>query len=216
MEFFLDNNNTQQIFEQIIKKFKRMGNGEIYEQVKKLNPEYKKIYGINYFGLKQLSEAYEKDILLARKLWWHNSRETKILSILLTPENECNIEYCIKLIKEAESEEILNYCISRLFWKLNFKESLIKLLLDSGKHRNILIAIKTYSQILMRLDDFDLKFFEHLVNSIPFNYIDNKLEDSILNIFERAIKLAPESKNDLLKILKNKNLISLIDTLNEL
>ncbi|MFV0521976.1 MAG: DNA alkylation repair protein [Mangrovibacterium sp.] len=105
MEFILDNPQTEEIFQNILKQIKRMKNGVTSDSMTEKGVTYKKNWGVSIIQLRQLAQSYEKDHLLALKLWNKGWRETLILATMLEePQkiDENQMDYWIKSIQTAE------------------------------------------------------------------------------------------------------------------
>ncbi len=115
MEYLLDNQRTEQVFKKIIRSIPSMQNGLVAESMEKRGIHYEKNWGVSLVDLKLFAQHFEKDHLLALKLWNKKWRETMILATLLDEPREVNEEQMDFWVKTAENTEIIEQACMNLF-----------------------------------------------------------------------------------------------------
>ena len=81
MNILMDDPATEKIFQEILGKIRLRMNGETVALMKSLGLNYKVNWGASVISLRELAKQYEKNHLLALKLWNKQWRETMILVI---------------------------------------------------------------------------------------------------------------------------------------
>lgn len=120
MDFILDNNETEQKFQQVLRQIKSRKNGDVAQMMKKKGINYKLNWGVSVVELRQLSQNFEPDHLLAMKLWNKQWRETMILATLIDNPEEVTEEQMDFWTKSFENIEIAEQASSNLWWKTKF------------------------------------------------------------------------------------------------
>lgn len=115
MEFLLDNNETEKIFKQIIRTIPSMQNGITAESMTNRGIIYEKNWGISLVDLKSFASNFNKDHLLALKLWNKKWRETMILATIIDVPNEISEEQMDYWVKTAQNTEIVEQMVTNLF-----------------------------------------------------------------------------------------------------
>lgn len=87
------------------------------ETLKNYNLPFKKIFGIILPQLKEISRQYPKDSELSIELWkQEDCRESRLLAILLVPQENIQKEKLFKYIKGIKTQEeadILSFTVLR-------------------------------------------------------------------------------------------------------
>jgi hypothetical protein len=120
MEFLLDNPEVENIFKQIVTSIPPMQNGLTAESLAKRGISYEKAYGSSIVDLKQFARQYDKNHLLALKLWNKNWRETMILATLLDEPQKVTEEQMDFWVKTAQNTEIIEQMVTNLFTETPF------------------------------------------------------------------------------------------------
>ncbi|MFV0364910.1 MAG: DNA alkylation repair protein [Mangrovibacterium sp.] len=115
MEFILDNPQTEATFQDILKQIKRMKNGVAADAMSDKGLTYKMNWGVSIIQLRQLSKQYEKDHLLALKLWNKGWRETHILATMLEDPKQIEERQMDYWIKSIETTELIDQAIFNLY-----------------------------------------------------------------------------------------------------
>jgi len=115
MEFIMDDPATEKIFQEIIAKVRLRKNGETVAQMKKMGLNYKMNWGVSIIHLRELAKNYEKNHLLALKLWNKGWRETMILATLLEVPEEMTENQMDFWTKSTETTEIIEQAVANLF-----------------------------------------------------------------------------------------------------
>jgi len=120
MNYLLDNPDTERIFQEILSKIKPLQNGEVVNSMQKRGVDYKVNFGVSIPLLREMASNYEKNHLLALKLWNKQWRETMILATLLEEPGEVTDNQIDFWVKSFQSVEIAEQAAMNLFSKTNF------------------------------------------------------------------------------------------------
>lgn len=120
MNYLLDNPDTERIFQEILSKIKPLQNGEVVNSMQKRGVDYKVNFGVSIPLLREMASNYEKNHLLALKLWNKQWRETMILATLLEEPGEVTENQIDFWVKSFQSVEIAEQAAMNLFSKTNF------------------------------------------------------------------------------------------------
>jgi len=111
MDFILDDSKSEQYFRRILDQIRLAKSGETVEQMKELGLNYKMNWGASIVSLREIASDYERNHLLALKLWNKQWRETMILAAMLDVPAEVTeeqMDYWTKSLGTTEIAEILN------------------------------------------------------------------------------------------------------------
>lgn len=115
MEYIIDNPEIQKIYTQLLVLIPAMKNGIASETMERMGISYEKNWGVSTVDLKKLASKYERDHLLALKLWNKKWRETMIMATLLDEPQKISEEQMDFWIKTAENIEIVEQAVMNLF-----------------------------------------------------------------------------------------------------
>ena len=118
--YLLDNPDTERIFQEILSKIKPLQNGEVVNSMQKRGVDYKVNFGVSIPLLREMASNYEKNHLLALKLWNKQWRETMILATLLEEPGEVTENQIDFWVKSFQSVEIAEQAAMNLFSKTIF------------------------------------------------------------------------------------------------
>ena len=120
MDFILDNKETEEKYQQLLKAIKLKKNGDVSDMMTQQGIQYKLNWGVAVFELREMAKAYEPDHLLAMKLWNKQWRETMILATLLDHPKEVTEEQMDFWTKSFENTEIAEQASTNLWVKSKF------------------------------------------------------------------------------------------------
>ena len=120
MDYLLDNPDTERLFQEILAKIRPLQNGEVVNSMQKRGVDYKVNYGVSIPLLHLLAADYQKDHLLALKLWNKQWRETMILATLLEEPEEVTAKQMDFWVRNFQSIEIAEQASMNLFSKTRF------------------------------------------------------------------------------------------------
>lgn len=120
MDFLLDNGDTENEFQQIIKQVKLRKNGDVSQSMKDHGIEYKLNWGVSIVDLREIARSYKPNHLLALKLWNKQWRETMILATLLDEPDEVTEEQMDFWTKSTENSELAEQASANLWVKTKF------------------------------------------------------------------------------------------------
>lgn len=115
MEFLMDHPEVEKQYQHIVRTIPAMQNGLTANSLVKRGINYERIYGVSFVDLKQEAGRYEKNHLLALKLWNKKWRETMIMATLLDEADKVSEEQMDFWIKSAENSEIVEHAVNNLF-----------------------------------------------------------------------------------------------------
>lgn len=115
MEFILDNPQTEATFQEILQQIKRMKNGVVADAMEEKGLEYKRNWGVSIIQLRQLAQQYEKEHLLALKLWNKGWRETYILATMLEEPQRMEENQMDYWIKSMHTTELVDQAVFNLY-----------------------------------------------------------------------------------------------------
>jgi hypothetical protein len=107
-DYLIDDPGVEKVFQDILRKTKLMQNGVVADSMKDRGINYKVNYGVSVVVLKQLALAYQRNHLLALKLWNKQWRETMILATMLEEPEKVSgkqIDYWVRSIENIEIAE---------------------------------------------------------------------------------------------------------------
>ncbi len=117
MDYLLDNPGAERIFQEILSKIKPFQNGEVVNSMVKRGVIYKANFGVSIPLLQQIASEYQKNHLLALKLWNKQWRETMILATLLEDPLEVSEDQMDFWVRNFQSIEIAEQAAMNLFSK---------------------------------------------------------------------------------------------------
>jgi len=120
MDFILDNQETEEKYQRILKAIKLKKYGEVSEKMAEQGINYKLNWGVAIFELREMARDFEPDHLLAMKLWNKQWRETMILATLLDNPKEVSEEQMDFWTKSFENTEIAEQASTNLWVKSRF------------------------------------------------------------------------------------------------
>jgi len=120
MDFILDNKETEDKYQQLLKAIKLKKNGDVSDSMTQQGIRYKLNWGVAVFELRELARTFEPDHLLALKLWNKQWRETMILATLLDNPKEVTEEQMDFWTKSFENTEIAEQASTNLWVKSKF------------------------------------------------------------------------------------------------
>ena len=204
MDFILDNQETEQKFQQILMLIKSRKSGEVADLMGRNGISYKTNWGVSIIDLREIAKQFEPDHLLALKLWNKHWRETMILATLIDEPKLVTEEQIDFWTKTFENSEIAEQASANLWVKTKFayvkamewcrgKKHIIRF---TGVHLIGRLALSDKSAI----DEMFEPFFEEL---------PTLAKDSSLNIvfYRTILALGKRSEN------LNRQTIELVQTM---
>ena len=120
MEFIIDNHETEKKFQKIISLIKSRKNGEVAELMNAKGINFKMNWGVSIIDLRDIALQFEKDHLLALKLWNKQWRETMILATMIDDPDQVSEEQMDFWTKSFENTEIAEQASANLWVKSKF------------------------------------------------------------------------------------------------
>jgi len=120
MDYLLDNPDAERMFQEILSRIKPLQNIEVVNSMQKRGVDYKVSFGVSIPLLQEIASKYEKNHLLALKLWNKQWRETMILALLLEEPAKVSENQMDFWVKNFQSIEIAEQAAMNLFSKTGF------------------------------------------------------------------------------------------------
>ncbi len=169
MEFFIDDDSIEMQFQELFKKIFQFRNGEVHSEMEKYGLNYNKALGVSIVSLKTLANQYEKNHLLAQKLWGKGFRESRIVASLLEVPEEVTRQQLKRWIGEAESNELLEQMCMNLFILLPKLDSQLMLWCKSDDEKEQLCATITIGRLALVDKERSACLFENYLKHLPVN-----------------------------------------------
>ena len=115
MEFLLDDPKIEQKYQEILRRLIPLQNGVVSDSMKARGVKYKVNMGASIVSLKKMASEYDKNHLLALKLWNKGWRETMILSTMLEVPSEVTSNQADFWVKNFETIELVEQACMNLF-----------------------------------------------------------------------------------------------------
>ena len=115
MDILIDDPAVEKQFRAILAKIRQLKNGETVAQMKAHGLVYKINWGASVISLRELAKNYDKNHLLALKLWNKQWRETMIMATLLDEPDQVSEEQMDFWTKSFVSAEIAEQAVANLF-----------------------------------------------------------------------------------------------------
>ncbi|MFA9388789.1 MAG: DNA alkylation repair protein [Prolixibacteraceae bacterium] len=120
MEFLIDNPDTEKTYKRILLAIPSMQNGITATAMERMGIKYEKNWGASTVDLKWFALKFERNHLLALKLWNKKWRETMILATLLDEPKLISEEQMDFWIKTAENIELVEQAVMNSFTEAPF------------------------------------------------------------------------------------------------
>jgi len=120
MDFILDDKETEQNFQQLLKLIKLRQNGDVSDAMREKGISYKLNWGVSVVELRQIAKTLKPDHILALKLWNKQWRETLILATLLDEPDKVSEEQMDFWTKSFENTEIAEQASANLWVHTKF------------------------------------------------------------------------------------------------
>ncbi len=120
MDYLLDNPDAERMFQEILSKIKPLQNIEVVNSMQKRGVDYKVNFGVSIPLLRDMASNYEKNHLLALKLWNKQWRETMILATLLEEPDKVTENQMDFWVRNFLTIEIAEQAAMNLFSMTNF------------------------------------------------------------------------------------------------
>ncbi len=120
MDYLLDNPEAERIFQEILLKIKRLQNRDVVNSMQKRGIDYKVNYGVSIPMLHQVALEYNRNHLVALKLWNKQWRETMILATMLEEPGEISENQMDFWVRNFLAVEIAEQAAMNLFSKTSF------------------------------------------------------------------------------------------------
>jgi len=167
MEFFIDDENIEKQFQELFKEILNLRNGEVHSEMKRYGLNYKNALGASVVNLKELAKRYEKNHLLAQKLWGKGFRESRIVASLLEMPEEASEQQLKRWIEEADSNELLEQMCMNLLISLPKLNSQLISWIKSEEEKEQLCATMTIGRLALIDKERSDASFESYLNCLP-------------------------------------------------
>ncbi len=120
MDIILDNQETEKQFQQILHLIKTKKNGDVSDLMNEKGIRYKINWGVSITELREISQLFDTDHVLALKLWNKGWRETMILSTMIDEPDLVTEEQLDFHTKSFENIEIAEQSSTNLYVKTKY------------------------------------------------------------------------------------------------
>ncbi|MCL3781789.1 hypothetical protein EMN47_15490 [Prolixibacteraceae bacterium JC049] len=120
MEFIMDDSKIENQFKTILKQLNQTKNGVVADSLTARGFKYKMNLGSNIVTLRGLAKQYDRNHLLALKLWNKQWRETMILATMLEEPSTLTEQQMDYWAKSFETTEIAEQAVINLFPESKF------------------------------------------------------------------------------------------------
>lgn len=175
MDFILDNKETEQKFQQILKTVKLRQSGEVSDAMNSKGIQYKLNWGVSLLDLREIGQNYERDHLLALKLWNKQWRETMILATLIDEPAEVTEEQMDFWTKSFENGEIAEQTSTNLWVKSKFAFAKALEWCRGKKHLVRFTGIHLMGRLAITEKNAIDEMFESFFEELPTLAKDSKL-----------------------------------------
>jgi len=189
MEFFIDDEKIEKQFQELFKEVLQLRNGEVHSEMKKYGLNYQKALGASVVNLKELAEKYEKNHLLAQKLWSKGFRESRILATMLEKPEEVSEIQLKRWLAEADSNELMEQISMNLLISLPDLDSNFTMWMNSNEEKEQLCATMTIGRLALIDKTRESAIFASYINLLPnhpeHSYLIKQLPRAIGKIARR-------------------------------
>ncbi len=189
MDFFIDNTETEQLFQEIFKKIQILRNGETHHEMKKFGLNYQKALGATIVNLREIGGEYQKNHLLAHKLWTKGFRESKILASMLEEPDKVTEEQLERWFEEMDSNELLEQVSMNLFQHLPNIQDLVVEWMKSANFSKQVCAVMTVGRIAMRNQEEQDKIYFDFIDLLPQKFADNYLMNQVKRTLGKIVRM---------------------------
>jgi len=120
MKYFPYNAELESQINEIKTTIRLSMNGVSSDAMKLAGVDYKQNFGLSLPRIKEISQNYTPNTILAQQLWALKIRETMILATLLHPKDTFNAELADEWIATINTTELCEQCSFNLFQFLSF------------------------------------------------------------------------------------------------
>lgn len=197
MDFILDNQETENKFQQILTQIKLRKSGEVSDLMKQKGIQYKINWGVSIIDLREIASQFEPDHLLALKLWNKQWRETMILATLIDDPKQVTEEQIDFWTKTFENTEIAEQASANLW--VNSKFAFIKAMewCRAKKHIVRYTGIHLIGRLALTnksaIDEMFEPFFEELPTLAKDSTLNTTFYRTILALAKRSEYLYQQS-----------------------
>lgn len=188
MDFFIDNPETEQLFQEIFKKIQILRNGETHQEMKNFGLNYQKALGATIVNLREIGKQYQQNHLLAHKLWTKGFRESKILASMLEEPDKVTEDQLERWFAEMDSNELLEQASMNLFQHLPNISDLVIDWMKSGNSAKQVCAVMTVGRIAMVNQEMKDQLFVDFINLLPSNFSDNYLMNQVKRTLGKIVR----------------------------
>ncbi len=139
-------------------------NGICAETIDNSGLNYQRNSGVSWATLQEIASKHTPNRTLAQQLWWSNSREERLLAILLYPKGELTKEDLDEWLPMINTTEIAEIFAFKLLAQNPQHIQEYTSLLKSGNNMVQLTALHTLARQIAQLTPQQQ---EHAINSLP-------------------------------------------------
>lgn len=189
MEYILDNENAEKMFQDLIQTIPAYKNGIVADSLNKSFPNcYKMNYGVSTDTLANMANKYKYNHVLSLKLWNKGWRETYILALMIEDSQICSPKQMDYWVKTAPSMEIIEQGVMHIFSKIDNRfQKCIEWSLEKKLNVKKAGLLLMGRLALIESKEFDSEFEVFLQDLAPLTK-DSALHNQIINVIIRIAK----------------------------
>lgn len=205
----MEQTTVSEITKQIRRNFRTRMNGPLSQSMREKGLDYHVNWGIPLPHLQEMAADYDKNLHVALELWKDNVRESKIMAMLLMPQEEFTLDIALLWSEQINTQEIAEMAALLLYQNAVYAPQISFRLLASGNRFQQILALNIISRLLthsapderglnelldhisllLRSDDIPLKHAAHNC-LMRLSTAGNCLYESIIDNFLKANNLA--------------------------
>ncbi len=206
----MNNQSDDFIISLLQKKLRTRMDGIIASSMREKQLNYKYNFGLSLPFIKELASLLPKRKSLAEKLLKYQTRELKIIGLILYPENELDIKRAKELFEELHTKELKDLYVFFLLSNLDIKNPIYSMLLNEKEYINYIIAI--FNRRLLLKQAIEEKQILLILDQIEnLKQKKEKYHPQEITFFERSYNFSKKVNIRLLEIFqKNKKELNYI------
>lgn len=126
MKFFAYDENIDEQVRIILRRIRKLMNGEVASQIQRSGMEYEKLFGVSLVHLRQISQDYKPDNVLAERLWYRGVRETMILATIIADKERLSDEKLMEWAPAINNLELAEQMAFNLLGKRTGSAAIIE------------------------------------------------------------------------------------------
>ena len=166
---------TDHLIKQILKEIKLKENGPASEAMSRMGLKYKQNYGVAVPEMRQIALKYKGNSKLSEELLKIESRETKILGILVADPETISEKQINAILDGINNIELAEQSCINLFEKIPAcRNKAVKWIAQENQWIKV-TGYLIFSRIAQKNDDLENDFFRKLIDFAPNDFMHESL-----------------------------------------